>query len=56
MKVSAPVSENPRIEASFVEKMRRDKGDQYVRQEFECEFEENGTYLLSGEDVDGVFR
>jgi hypothetical protein len=55
LKVSAPASENPRIDPAFVEALRRDKGAQYVAQEFECQFEENGTFLLSGDDVDGVF-
>jgi len=55
LKVSAPASENPRIDPAFVEGLRREKGAQYVRQEFECQFEENGTFLLSGDDVDGIF-
>jgi hypothetical protein len=55
LKVSAPASENPRIEAGFVEQMRRDKGEQYVQQELGCEFVENGTYMVSGEEVDRIF-
>jgi len=55
LKVSAPASENPRIDPAFVEGLRREKGAQYIRQEFECQFEENGTFLLSGDDVDGIF-
>ena len=55
LKVSVPASENPRIDPGFVEELRREKGAQYVRQEFECQFEENGVFLLSGDDVDGIF-
>jgi hypothetical protein len=55
LKVSAPASENPRIDPAFVEGLRRDKGEAYVRQEFECEFVENGTFLFSGDDIDGIF-
>ena len=54
MKVSAPASENPRIDPAFIEGLRRDKGDFYVQQEFGCEFVESGVYLLSLESIDGL--
>jgi hypothetical protein len=56
LKVSAPASENPRIDPAFVARLRKEKGDGYVRQEFECDFVENGTFLLSGADVDSICR
>ena len=54
LKVRAPASENPRIDARFVERARREKGEQYVQQEFECEFVETGTNLMSLDDIDGL--
>jgi hypothetical protein len=46
-KIRATVSENPRIDPAYVEQVRREKGDAYVRQEFGCEFVENGTHLFN---------
>jgi hypothetical protein len=51
VKVRAPASENPRIDGEFIEQARRERGDQYVRQEYECEFVENGTHLLDREQI-----
>jgi hypothetical protein len=46
--------ENPRIQPSFIEELRRAKGPDFVRQEFDCQFVENGRSLVSQEDVDGL--
>jgi hypothetical protein len=54
VKIKAPASENPRIDPAFVEQARRERGDAYVRQEYECEFVENGTYLLNREQIAAV--
>ncbi|HEY3739199.1 MAG TPA: terminase family protein [Bryobacteraceae bacterium] len=51
VKIRAAASENPRIDPEFVEQARRERGEQYVKQEYECEFVENGTYLLSREQI-----
>ena len=52
LKVMVPASENPRIPVEFVEECRQEQGENFVRQEFECEFIENGTNLLSLDQVD----
>ena len=52
LKVSAPASENPRIPAEFVEECRLEHGDDYIDQEFECKFIENGVNLMSFDEVD----
>ena len=54
LKVSVPASENARLDRKLVEKCRREQGDGFVRQEFGCEFIENGVELLSMENVDEV--
>ncbi|HEY3744591.1 MAG TPA: terminase family protein [Bryobacteraceae bacterium] len=54
LKVSAKGSECSRIGPEFIERMRLEKGDAYVRQEFECEFVENGVHLLDLDSVDGL--
>jgi Terminase large subunit, T4likevirus-type, N-terminal len=54
LKVSVPWTENPRIDPGFIAQMRHDKGDAFVRQEFECQFIENGTQLVSLEEVDAL--
>jgi hypothetical protein len=51
-----PATENPRIEPGFLDEMRLLKGQQYVRQEFLCEFVENGKNLLSRELIDKLYR
>ncbi|HEY3739443.1 MAG TPA: terminase family protein [Bryobacteraceae bacterium] len=55
LKIAAPGSENPRLPAGFVERARKERGEAYVRQEFECEFVENGTFLLDRPQVDAVY-
>ena len=52
LRVSVPWQENPRMSGAFIDKMRHDKGDAYVQQEMECQFVENGVYLVSTEAVD----
>src|SRR5450432_2399842 len=54
LKVSAPASENPRIDAALVEQCRAEKGEDYVRREFGCEFVENGVELMNLENVDSI--
>ena len=54
LKVSVPWQENPRINTGFVEGLRKDKGDSYVQQEFECRFVENGVQLMSMDLVDAL--
>jgi hypothetical protein len=56
LKVCAPASECQRIPASFIEQMREEKGEDYVRQEFECEFIETGTNLMGLDQVDRLVR
>ena len=56
LKVRVPASENPRITPSFVERIRREKGDDYARQEFDCEFVETGVNLMSLDDIDKLLR
>jgi hypothetical protein len=51
-----PATENPRIDADFLDEMRAMKGENYVRQEFLCEFVETGKNLLSRELVEDLFR
>ena len=55
LRVSATWRENPRLAAGFVEKVRKARGDAYVRQEFECQFVENGQFLLDKQQVTEVF-
>ena len=55
LKVMAAASENPRIHPQFVERARRERGELFVRQEFGCEFVENGQFVLNQEQVDKVF-
>ena len=50
-KISAPASENPRIKPSFLQRVREERGDNYFRQEFGCEFIENGQYLMDSSQV-----
>ena len=54
LKVSAPWTENPRLTPGFVERLRQDRGDAFVQQEFCCEFVENGEYLLTHDHVKAV--
>ena len=54
-RVSATWRENPRLAEGFVDKIRHARGDAYVRQEFECQFIENGQFLLDQDQVKGVF-
>lgn len=54
LKVSAPASENPRIDPELVERCRQEKGEDYVKREFGCEFVENGVEMMSLEDVDSI--
>lgn len=54
LKVCVPASQNPRIDSQFVERVRREKGDDYAKQEFECEFIENGTNLMSLDHIDNL--
>ena len=56
LKVSVTGSENPRIPAAFLERVLKEKGEAYARQEFGCEFVENGVYLMGLEDVDGLVQ
>jgi hypothetical protein len=56
LRICAPSSENPRIDPSFIERARTEKGDDYVKQEFECEFVETGTNLMSLDQIDGLIR
>ena len=37
LKVSVPASQNPRMDPAFVERVRREKGNDYANQEFECQ-------------------
>jgi hypothetical protein len=55
LKVSAPWTENARMAPGFVERMREERGDAFVQQEFECQFVESGTYLLDQDHVDPIF-
>lgn len=54
LKVSATWRDNPRLAAGFVKKVRIARGDAYVLQEFECQFVENGQFLLDRQQVQGV--
>jgi hypothetical protein len=55
LRSSYPATENPRIAESFLDEMRRMKGETFVRQEFLCEFVANGRNLLPRNVVQGVF-
>ncbi len=48
-------SDNPRIEAGFLEEMRTTRGSAFMKQEFEGEFLDNGRALLRREDVERLF-
>ena len=54
LKVSATWMENPRIAPGFVEKRRKERGDAYIQQEFECQFVENGEFLVTRDQVNGI--
>ena len=54
LKVRATVEENPRIDPKYLARVRREKGEDYMRQEFGCEFVETGVELLSLDAVDGL--
>ena len=54
LKVSATWQENPRLAPGFVENLRRERGDAYIQQEFECQFVENGEFLLTVGDVQAI--
>ena len=56
LKVKVPASENSRIPKEFLDECRREKGDLFMRVEFECEFLENGTHLMSVDEVDRLAR
>jgi hypothetical protein len=51
-----PATENPRIKPAFLDEMRALKGENFVRQEFLCEFLDNGKTLLSRKLVDNLYR
>jgi hypothetical protein len=55
LRSSYPATENPRIAKSFLDEMRRMKGETFVRQEFLCEFVANGRNLLARDVVQRVF-
>ena len=56
LKVSATWKENSRLPAGFMDRVRREKGELFVKQEFECQFVENGQYLISADQVTGVLE
>ena len=56
LKISAPASDNPRIAPEFVDECRREHGEDYVRQEFECKFLESGVNLMAVDQVDRLVR
>ena len=56
LKVSATWKENPRLPEGFIERVRRLKGDTFVEQEFECQFVENGRFLVNQDHVDGIME
>ncbi len=45
-RVSVPATECPRIPASFLEEERRELGDLWFRQEYGCEFVDNGATVF----------
>lgn len=55
-KICVPASENPRMDMKFVEKARREKGEDFAGQEFGCQFVENGTNLMGLDSIDELVR
>ncbi len=51
-RVAVPATENPRISASFLEGERRQKGGDWFRQEYLCEFVDSGTEIFGRELVE----
>ena len=53
-RVAAPVTECPRISAEFLEEEREDLGQLWFRQEYLCEFVENGSGVFDRDVVEGA--
>jgi len=51
LKMSAHWTDNPRLDPNVVAQARRDWGDSYVAQEYECQFVENGIFVFAGDQV-----
>ena len=47
--------QNPRIPKAFLDEVRQLEGDSFVRQEFLCEFLEDGRTVLKRENVESLF-
>ncbi len=54
-RVSVPATECPRISKEFLEKERRDRSDEWVRQEYMCEFVQDCKGLFDMDLVDAAF-
>jgi len=54
LKVSAPWTQNPRLAPGYVERIRSIRGEAFVKQEFECQFVENGQFVFGDEQVNAV--
>ena len=50
-----PAAECPRIPADFLEEERRNLGDWWYRQEYECDFLDAETQLFTRDEVDRMF-
>jgi hypothetical protein len=50
-RIKITAHECPRIKKSFLDRERRERGDRYYRQEFECSFEDCIDSVFAGEDI-----
>ena len=55
-RVAVPATECPRIGREFLEEERRQLGEAWFRQEYLCEFVDNGRRMFDREMVDGALR
>ena len=53
-KFKSPVTECPRVKAEFIEEEREVQGDMWFRQEYLCEFLDNGTEVFGRELVESA--
>jgi hypothetical protein len=54
-RVSIRADECPRISKDFLDQERRDLGERWYRQEYNCEFMDMIGAVFSGDDIDAVF-
>src|SRR5258707_1060920 len=56
VRVEAPATQCPRISAAFLEEERRQMGEAWFRQEYMCEFVEDGRQMFEREVVMGAME